>query len=115
MLVLIMAAAVATHASPPAAAAAPFSPADRTAVIQTLEQLDEIRPATATGLSEPALRATLLRRAKVELGQRVRPSSIDRVWAIQPAARNVVAELEAAQREGRLTTWLEQLSPAQSE
>jgi len=101
-------AALATAAAGPR----PFSPAERASVVDFLARTDGAASERAALQDDAALRTALLQRARVELGQRLRPSSVDRRWAIQPPQRNVEAEFEAAQGEGRLATWLAQLSPS---
>lgn len=86
-----------------AALPAPLAPADRTAILGRV-------PAPASA-SDDALWSALLDHARTELGQRLRPSEVDRMWAIQPLRRDVAAEAAAARRDGRLTGWLDQLSP----
>lgn len=77
---------------------------------------DRLAARTALGgeaatLSDAQLDAAVIAYARTELGQRVRPGEIDRLWAIVPQPRDVPAELAAARAEGRLGAWLAALSP----
>ncbi|MFC3068363.1 L,D-transpeptidase family protein [Phenylobacterium soli] len=92
-----------TPAAPPA-----LSAADRALMVQALRDTEE---AAATGAEDAQLKAAVVRHAQRELGQRLRPSAVDRMWAVQPPRRDVAAELAAAQAGGRLGSWLAALSP----
>jgi murein L,D-transpeptidase YcbB/YkuD len=91
-------------------AAAPLGTSDRTLLIQTLKAAD---PAVAA-MDDDALAAATLAWARIEAGLRIRPSTVDRFWAIEPPVRNLAGELEAARREGRIPAWLATLPPADS-
>lgn len=86
----------------------PLSPTDRQAMVEALRDTEA---ALAPEGDDAALRAAVIRYAARELGQRIRPSAIDRMWAVQPPHRDVAAELAAAQAGGRLPQWLQSLSP----
>jgi murein L,D-transpeptidase YcbB/YkuD len=101
-----IAAAAAAQTAPPA-----FSAAERAAAVQALRQGGERDEASAGRLDDATLQATLLRYATQELGQRVRPAEVERLWALQPARRDPIAELAEARRLGRLAPWLQGLAP----
>lgn len=86
------------------AQAGPWTIADRAAVRAVLG-------ADTANRSDPELESAVIDYADTELGQRVRPQEIDRLWAIAPGRRDVTAELAAARAEGRLGAWLQSLSP----
>lgn len=92
------------QSAPPA-----LSAADRQAMVESLRDTEE---AAAVDRDDAALRAAVVRRATRELGQRIRPSAVDRMWAVQPPPRNVARELAAAEAGGRLPQWLKSLSPS---
>ena len=87
-----------------AAAEPPWSAADHAAARALLD------PEVAA-LPDSQLNAAVVAYAETELGQRVRPEEIDRLWAIAAPRRDVAAELAAARAEGRLAAWLASLSP----
>lgn len=89
------------------AAAAPEPPLAVSERGEILRALPDIGATT----EDEALWAALLEHAATELGQRIRPAEIDRLWSVQPPQRDVAAEIAAARAEGRLVAWLDQLSP----
>jgi murein L,D-transpeptidase YcbB/YkuD len=91
--------------------AAAWSAADRAAAAGALSAAGELDPARAAALDDAALSRTVEAFAARELGQRVRPAAIDRLWAIEPPRRDVAAELAAARASGGFEAWLASLSP----
>lgn len=91
-----------------AAAREPLSAGERAVILQALRGSDEQAEAS---LDDARLLAATERYAATELGQRLRPARIDRLWSIAPARRDVAAELDAARRESRLQAWLADLPP----
>jgi murein L,D-transpeptidase YcbB/YkuD len=81
---------------------------ERAQIIETLQAAGQAAPASA---SDAALTSAVVRYAMVEAGQRVRPSEIDELWALEPPRRNMPAEFTAARQGGRLGDWLHSLSP----
>lgn len=98
--------AVATADCPPIALTAE----ERQLIEATLLAADDPPPGVAA-MDDPALMAALEWHAATQLGLRVRPSRIDRTWALEPLPRDLVAELAAARRDGRLAGWLATLAP----
>lgn len=92
-------------APPSQAAEAPLSGRERSAIVGVLGS-------SAAGLDDGALIGRLLEHARVETGQRVRPSAVDHRWTVEPARRDLAGELRAARAEERLSAWLAGLSPA---
>jgi murein L,D-transpeptidase YcbB/YkuD len=82
--------------------------AERAQILSTLTAAGQAAPPNA---SDAALVSAVVRYAGVELGQRVDPSAVDNMWALEPARRNVAAEFAAARQAGRLGEWLQGLSP----
>jgi murein L,D-transpeptidase YcbB/YkuD len=74
-------------------------------------RLSERDAAEAAALPDADLRRLVLAAARTELGQRVRPSDIDRRWAIEPQPRDIEAELEETRGDHGLAAWLAKLSP----
>lgn len=69
--------------------------------------------ANPEALDDEALAGEIDRLATYDLGLRVRPAEIDRLWTLQPPVRRPDLEFEAARRQGRLAQWLADLAPAQ--
>ena len=90
------------------ASAAPLATSDRALLLQALKAAD---PAAVAPLDDEALAAAIRSWARAEAGLRVRPSETDRFWSIEPPRRDLAGEFEAAQRDGRLQTWLATLPP----
>jgi len=63
-------------------------------------------------MSDAALLKRLLQHARVEAGQRLRPSAINPLWTLERPERDLSAELWQAISERRLATWLAGLSPS---
>lgn len=61
--------------------------------------------------ADAVLLSEVERLAALQLGQRLRPSRIDRNWTIEPLRRDVPVEFCAARRAGTLAAWLESLEP----
>jgi len=59
-----------------------------------------------------SVRAAALAYASKALGQRLRPLTVNKLWAIEPPKRDVVAEFAAARTESRLASWLREAEPA---
>jgi murein L,D-transpeptidase YcbB/YkuD len=94
-----------TLAATPTWAAAPaLNTIERAAIYGALGGSDEI--GDARSLADAELWALLERHAVVELGQRIRPSDIDPMWATNPSPRTVPRELEQAHAQGRLINWI---------
>ncbi|WP_197424635.1 murein L,D-transpeptidase [Phenylobacterium sp. CCH12-B4] len=89
-----------------AAADPPFTAAERV-IIGAALGLEDRR----FDLDDRALSGRILAYARVETGQRVRPSRIDSDWALAPPVRDLAAELAAARAAGRLDAWLGGLAP----
>lgn len=87
----------------------PLSVADRKGV-SSLLATDEAPQAVAE-LDDDAFLALALRFAIKESGQRVRPSGINRLWAMEPPRRDIPSEFAAAQAKGQLAAWLASLRP----
>jgi murein L,D-transpeptidase YcbB/YkuD len=92
-------------------APAPLSPQERRLIFEALNGDEDPTEAPEASFSDADLTATLRRYALLQLGLRVEPSKVDRLWALKPPARDVTAELQAARSEGRLSTWLRGLEP----
>jgi len=98
-----------TCAEAPASGSAPsqsLTQTERRQILSAIEQGEEETEAPLSGVDDGALVATVLRHAHTELGQRVRPSQIDPVWAIEPPVRDVVAEFATAHASGGVGQWL---------
>lgn len=97
---------------PPAAALAcapaAFIPEERRLVVEALATAD-YSASDLGAMDDAALLATLRRHAIRQLGQRIRPSGVDRDWALEPPVRDVDAELASARLQGRLAAWLQDL------
>lgn len=95
----------------PAPSLAAWTPVERNAALATLRGGGELLDIPDSAVSDAILQATLVRYAATELGQRLRPSAVDRDWALEPARLDVPATLAAAREAGRLPAWLASLSP----
>lgn len=97
------------------AAAAPagaFSDLERRLIVQALQRTADGAGAPTTAVDDATLQAMILRQARIEAGQRLRPTDVDPLWALQPPVRDLAAEFAAARAEGRLEAWLRALAPA---
>lgn len=108
LLGLLVASALAASAAAAPPVAAPLAPPERSAIVQALAAAKAPVPA---GADDAALVQALLVHARTELGQRVQPARIERMWSIQPPRRDAAAEFEAARANGGLAAWLAALSP----
>jgi murein L,D-transpeptidase YcbB/YkuD len=90
----------------------PLTPADRTQIFAALKK-DEMATSPAPTATDEELTRDIIIYATQELGQRVRPSVIDKFWAIEPSRHDVEKEFVEARATGDLGTWLADLSPAQ--
>lgn len=84
----------------------PLTSVERRLIFEAIQAGEE---APSASFDDKTLAATVLRYAHTELGQRVRPSRVDPIWAIEPAPYDVASEFEAALTSGRLNEWLENL------
>lgn len=111
---LLAIAPLALTGAPSSASAAvepPFSAAERALILPALDDCAAGGPARLGPLDDEGLHSALVDRATIDLGQRVRPSQVDSFWAIEPARRDVAAELDAARAQGRLQGWIAGLAP----
>jgi len=83
-------------------------------IFEALKGDEDPTEAPEASFDDATLTATLQRYANLQLGQRIRPSQIDRLWAIEAPRREVAAELQAARKERRLSIWLRSLEPSHS-
>jgi murein L,D-transpeptidase YcbB/YkuD len=88
-----------------------WTPAERAEALSALAAWPEASSPPMASASDTELAAAVSAMARTELGQRIKPASIERFWAIEPAPRNVEDELADARRAGRLRAWLAGLSP----
>jgi murein L,D-transpeptidase YcbB/YkuD len=105
-LALALSLAGASRAQAPA-----LAPQDRAAILEALDDCAAGGPDRLGALDDAGLEAALIARARIELGQRVRPSAIDETWTIEPPRIDVEAQFAAARREGRLAPWAASLKP----
>jgi murein L,D-transpeptidase YcbB/YkuD len=103
----VLAFAPAAHAQP----LGPWAPFERGVALHSLHDAGELANAPDATVTDEALSTILMRLAQVEMGQRLRPSAVDRLWAIEPVWRDIATELAAARKAGRLEAWLADLSP----
>ena len=89
----------------------PLTPDERRLIFQAVQKSDEQTEAPAKTVDDATLVATVLRYARIELGQRIRPSGVDRIWTVEPARHDVAAEFEQARASGRLADWLADIPP----
>lgn len=112
-LTLILAAVVLALAGAGARAAPPeglvLSMEERAAIVEAFGRAGQPAPDPAAG--DAALWRAAERLASAELSQGVRPSAIDPLWDLSPAARDVPAEMLRARETGGLSAWLAGLSP----
>src|SRR5512143_760677 len=103
---IVMAAMAAGFASP--RTAIPLSAAVRGQLIAVLAEAGD---PVAPDADDAQLSAAIVDYARTEAGQRLRPAGVDRMWAIQPATRNLETELANAGAEGRLAAWVRDPPP----
>lgn len=89
-------------------ASVPLSPLERRLLLATLSSDGA---ATAAGVDDATLTAAIQRRARAEAGLRLKPSTVDRFWALEPLPRDMVKEFEQARQDASLSQWLAALSP----
>lgn len=88
-----------------------FTVEERRLIVETLLAADD--PAAGLeAMDDAALMAALRRHGIRQLGLRIRPSTLDRTWTLEPPLRDVEVELAAARRDGRLAPWLRGLEPS---
>lgn len=104
---LIAAAALLVAGAAPLSAEAPYNPAERGAIAAALGASTD----AVASLDDTALTARLLAHARIEAGQRVRPSALDPDWTVEPPRRDLAAELRAARAANGLGAWIGRLSP----
>jgi len=112
---LVLAAALAVAPQPVAAQTAEaiaLTPSERMAAVQAIMGGAEPPAADPARMSDAALTSHLLDHARTEAGQRVRPSEINRLWALEPEVRNLSAEWLVARSRGRFADWALGLSPS---
>ena len=103
--------ALALAVAAPAQSAAPLTPAEREVIAAGLGGCGEPSVVVDRLDDDTVLRA-LADHARVVLGQRVRPSRVDPLWAIEPPVRDVAAEIDKARADGTLGAWIQGLAPA---
>ena len=84
--------------------------AERAAMLAAIARSDEATQAPPATLDDETLHAIILRYARSEAGLRVRPGQVDRLWAIEPVERDLLAEYSQARRSATLAGWLASLS-----
>lgn len=95
----------------PSPVADPLTAAERAEVFKTVQSGVDQTEAPLGAIDDATLLASLERYARTELGQRLRPSAIDRFWAIEPPSIDVVAAMQDARAKGRLAEWAASLAP----
>lgn len=106
--VLLLTAAALLVAGPAATAADPsYTPGERGAIAAAVG----LAPDLAVQLDDASLTQRLLAYARIETGQRVRPSAVDSRWTIEPRQRDLAGELNAARAGMGLGAWIATLSP----
>jgi len=83
-----------------------FSVPERQAIYSALSHDACGAEAPNPKLDDAALTTSIQRYAATELGQRISPQDVKRVWSIAPEPRDVRAEFDAARGEGRLLAWI---------
>jgi len=109
--VLLLTAALLVTGSAASAADPPFTPAERTAIATAVG----LTPEGPAGLDDAAVTERLLTHARTEAGQRVRPSSIDLLWTVEPRRRDLAGELRLARAGVGLEAWLRALPPTSAQ
>ncbi|MFM8818991.1 MAG: L,D-transpeptidase family protein [Phenylobacterium sp.] len=106
-LALALGLTVAASAAPPPDLA--LSAEDRAALVAAFAPAGRSAPAEAE--SDAGLWSAVEDLARTELGQRLRPSEIDPLWAEAAPVRSIGTEMVAAWSSGRLAEWAANLSP----
>jgi murein L,D-transpeptidase YcbB/YkuD len=84
---------------------------ERDLLWEAIERSDERTEAPGAAFDDATINALVHRYAALQLGQRIRPSEVDQLWAIAPRRRDVAAELQEARSRGKLAEWLKSLEP----
>lgn len=93
-------------AGPPRGLAEPA----RRELVKLLAELDPTgRDLSTASNAQLFTEATVV--ATREAGLRLRPASVDRLWALEPPPRDVAGELARAWRQGRPAAWVQGLAP----
>ena len=90
-----------------------WTAADQAAALQALGQPGAGDALPAPGMDDETLGRLTESYADRELGVRVRPAAIDRLWALSSPQHDVPAEMNAARAAGRLADWLREARPHQ--
>ncbi len=90
--------------------AAPLSSAERSAIVEALAR-DDAPPALTVNASDQTLLAAAAEYARKMLGQRIEPSSVERMWTIEPPRANLGDAFAAARAGNSLPAWLAGLEP----
>jgi len=109
---LLLAGGASAAFAPAPEGALTLSAAERGAIVQALAADPDFEDGPPAAMSDPVLWSSLLRHATLELGQRMRPTEIDPLWALAPAPRPVAADAQAARDAGRLGPWILGLGPS---
>jgi murein L,D-transpeptidase YcbB/YkuD len=107
----ILLAGAPASAAPAACPPVALGEGERRLIFEALQRGDEPTEAPPASVDDATMNAALLRYATVQLGLRLQPASIDRLWAIAPASRDLAGDLAAARRDDRLAAWLASLEP----
>ena len=94
-------------------AAPAWTAADRAAALQALALPGAAGAPPSPSIDDEKLATLTQAYAARELGQRVRPGEIDRMWSLAAPPRDVAAEMSAARAAGRLADWLREARPHQ--
>jgi murein L,D-transpeptidase YcbB/YkuD len=89
----------------------PLTRAEHAEIFAALQAGPEPTEAPERTFSDATLVAAVRRYAIVQLGLRITPAKVDRLWAIQSAPRDIEAEFAAARANNRLAAWLADLPP----
>ncbi|MDP1872583.1 murein L,D-transpeptidase [Phenylobacterium sp.] len=98
--------------STPAVAAEPLTRMERSAIIKALEAGPEPAQAATGVVTSEALEAQLMAHARREAGLVAQPARLNRLWALEPAPRDLSAEWTSARTSGAAEAWIRSLSPA---
>lgn len=97
--------------SPPSCPPTPLTRAEHAKIFAALQAGPEPTEAPERTFSDATLVAILHRFAVTQLGLRITPAKVDRLWSIQSSSRNIDAEFAEARANNRLAEWLADLSP----